>query len=224
MDYLDSTPMHSICDQSLYKTLCVEEDFWKGDEIGPSSMMKMFDIVAEPISFDVDQLPENRDDNYAGNSLNDQEVDNYVKQPILLNNTENKPTFASPNGSPKIPQATTKRYRKHLLSMKQIIQITNTIVPKLTVIKPAQLKRKEVAIESPPPEKTVESPKIKKKRTSFQRTPVTKEAKKEMIKWLLEHEAHPYPPRSVKQAFCTKHNMEFDQVERFLINTRMRLL
>ena len=57
MDYLDSTPIHSICDQSLYKTLCVEEDFWKGDEIGPSSMMKMFDMnLDEEPSIDLTPL------------------------------------------------------------------------------------------------------------------------------------------------------------------------
>ena len=201
MDYIDSAAMQNIYDQSLFKAVSLEEDFWRAEDAGAPLYMKMFDVVADPLMLDTETVTRKREENKGCNSESDDDecktinIDtNLLEESPILPIVCDFPLYGSVAG---IDEKTAAKGRKNgIRRIQPIFQMPNVPV----------------------------KPRARKQRTSYQRTPLSKEARKDMLKWILDHESHPYPSKQVKEEFCSKHNIEYDQVERFFINTRMRLL
>lgn len=66
------------------------------------------------------------------------------------------------------------------------------------------------------------TPPVKTTRTQLPALP--KQAKREMNKWLCQHQGYPYMPVVVKDAFATQFGISVAQVTRYLVNARKRLL
>ena len=79
------------------------------------------------------------------------------------------------------------------------------------------------------PHKTSESHKPtnitkKRKRGKNKKVPISKVGRSAVINWLLEHTNNPYPPKELRNEWCSKFQISQETLKNLLINSRRRYI